>query len=151
MDSREKLKSSLKESLINKGILNEIKAHMRQEIYNILDNDNDNDINQKPKLTKENIIINELIKEYFNFNGYKFSSNVLQSEVGQTNNNLNRNDIIRELNIIENENNFYKKWIYICIIIENENNKNKPILYNILSGLQNKNDILIPLKIDNNI
>ena len=127
----EKLKSSLKESLINKGILNEIKAHMRQEIYNILDNDND--INQKPKLTKENIIINELIKEYFNFNGYKFSSNVLQSEVGQTNN-LNRNDIIRELNIIENE-----------------NNKNKPILYNILSGLQNKNDILIPLKIDNNI
>ena len=134
MDSIEKLKSSLKESLINKGILNEIKAHMRQEIYNILDNDNDNDINQKPKLTKENIIINELIKEYFNFNGYKFSSNVLQSEVGQTNNNLNRNDIIRELNIIENE-----------------NNKNKPILYNILSGLQNKNDILIPLKIDNNI
>ena len=134
MDSMEKLKSSLKESLINKGILNEIKAHMRQEIYNILDNDNDNDINQKPKLTKENIIINELIKEYFNFNGYKFSSNVLQSEVGQTNNNLNRNDIIRELNIIENE-----------------NNKNKPILYNILSGLQNKNDILIPLKIDNNI
>ena len=132
MDSMEKLKSSLKESLINKGILNEIKAHMRQEIYNILDNDND--INQKPKLTKENIIINELIKEYFNFNGYKFSSNVLQSEVGQTNNNLNRNDIIRELNIIENE-----------------NNKNKPILYNILSGLQNKNDILIPLKIDNNI
>ena len=132
MDSIEKLKSSLKESLINKGILNEIKAHMRQEIYNILDNDND--INQKPKLTKENIIINELIKEYFNFNGYKFSSNVLQSEVGQTNNNLNRNDIIRELNIIENE-----------------NNKNKPILYSILSGLQNKNDILIPLKIDNNI
>ena len=134
MDSIEKLKSSLKESLINKGLLNEIKANMRQEIYNILDNDNDNDINQKPKLTKENIIINELIKEYFNFNGYKFSSNVLQSEVGQTNNNLNRNDIIRELNIIENE-----------------NNKNKPILYNILSGLQNKNDILIPLKIDNNI
>jgi len=134
MDSMEKLKSSLKESLINKGILNEIKAHMRQEIYNILDNDNDNDINQKPKLTKENIIINELIKEYFNFNGFKFSSNVLQSEVGQTNNNLNRNDIIRELNIIENE-----------------NNKNKPILYTILSGLQNKNDILIPLKIDNNI
>ena len=57
MDSAEKLKSSLKESLINKGILNEIKAHMRQEIYNILDNDNDNDINQKPKLTKENIIL----------------------------------------------------------------------------------------------
>lgn len=138
MDSTEKLKSSLKESLINKGILNKIKAHMRQEIYNILDNDNDKDnanyFNQKPKLTKENIIINELIKEYFIFNGYTFSSNVLQSEVGQTNNNLNRDNIIKELNIIENG-----------------NNKNRPLLYTILSGLQNKNDILIPLKIENNI
>ena len=59
MDSIDKLKSSLKESLINRGILNEIKAHMRQEIFNILDNNND--INQRPKLTREIIIINELI------------------------------------------------------------------------------------------
>ena len=130
MDSVEKLKSSLKETIINKGILNEIKANMRQEIYNILDKDND--INQKPKLTRENMLINELIKEYFIFNGYKFSANVLQSEVGQTNSDFNRNNIIKELNIIENK-----------------NNKNKPILYAILSGLQNKNDILIPLKYDN--
>ena len=132
MDSIDKLKSSLKESLINRGILNEIKAHMRQEIFNILDNDND--INQKPKLTRENIIINELIKEYFIFNGYNFSSKVLQSEVGQSNSNFNRNNIIKELNIIENE-----------------NNKNKPLLYTILSGLKNKDDNLIPIKIDNDI
>ena len=130
MDSVDKLKSSLKETLINRGILNEIKAHMRQEIFNILDNDND--INQRPKLTRENIIINELIKEYFIFNGYNFSSKVLQSEVGQSN--FNRNNIIKELNIIENE-----------------NNKNKPLLYTILSGLKNKDDNLIPIKIDNDI
>lgn len=130
MDSVDKLKSSLKETLINRGILNEIKAHMRKEIFNILDNDND--INQRPKLTRENIIINELIKEYFIFNGYNFSSKVLQSEVGQSN--FNRNNIIKELNIIENE-----------------NNKNKPLLYTILSGLKNKDDNLIPIKIDNDI
>ena len=132
MDSVDKLKSSLKETLINRGILNEIKAHMRKEIFNILDNDND--INQRPKLTRENIIINELIKEYFIFNGYNFSSKVLQSEVGQSNSNFNRNNIIKELNIIENE-----------------NNKNKPLLYTILSGLKNKDDNLIPIKIDNDI
>ena len=132
MDSIDKLKSSLKETLINRGILNEIKAHMRKEIFNILDNDND--INQRPKLTRENIIINELIKEYFIFNGYNFSSKVLQSEVGQSNSNFNRNNIIKELNIIENE-----------------NNKNKPLLYTILSGLKNKDDNLIPIKIDNDI
>ena len=61
-----------------------------------------------------------------------FSSNVLQSEVGQSN--FNRNNIIKELNIIENE-----------------NNKNKPLLYTILSGLKNKDDNLIPIKIDNDI
>ena len=132
MDSIDKLKSSLKESLINRGILNEIKAHMRQEIFNILDNDND--INQRPKLTRENIIINELIKEYFIFNGYNFSSKVLQSEVGKSNSNYNLSNIIKELNIIENE-----------------NNKNKPLLYTILSGLKNKDDNLIPIKIDNDI
>ena len=108
MDSIDKLKSSLKESLINRGILNEIKAHMRQEIFNILDNDND--INQRPKLTRENIIINELIKEYFIFNGYNFSSNVLQSEVGQSN--FNRNNIIKELNISK----FIIIYIYILIV-----------------------------------
>ena len=58
MNSIEELKSSLKEEMIKRGILNKIKAEMRQEIYNILDNDNDNE--QKPNLTKENFIINEL-------------------------------------------------------------------------------------------
>ena len=124
----EELKASLKESLIKGGILNKIKAQMRQEIYNILDNDN----NQKPNLTKENYIINELIKEYFNFNDYTLSSDVLQSETGQPNSNLNRDEIVKALNIIESE-----------------ENKNEPILYSILSGLQNQKDHLIPLKIVN--
>ena len=58
MNSIDELKLSLKEEMIKRGILNKIKAEMRQEIYNILDNDNDNE--QKPNLTKENFIINEL-------------------------------------------------------------------------------------------
>ena len=128
MNSVEDLKTTLKESLIKGGILNKIKAQIRAEIYNELDNDN----NPRPNLTKENFIINELIKEYFNFNGYTFSSDVLQSETGHPNNNFNRDEITKELNIIENE-----------------ENKNKPILYSILSGLQNQKDHLIPLKILN--
>ena len=127
MSSIEELKASLKETMVKRGILNKIKAEMRKEIYDALDNDD----NPKPKLTRENFIINELIKEYFYYNDYNYSSKVFQSETGQIKNNLNRNDLAKELNIIESE-----------------NNKNKPLLYSIFSGLKNHNDNLIPLKIN---
>ena len=128
MSSIEELKTSLKETMIKRGILNKIKAEMRQEIYEALDNDD----NPKPKLTRENFIINELIKEYFNYNDYNYSSKVFQSETGQIKNNLNRNELAKELNIIEGE-----------------NNTNKPLLYSIFSCLKNHNDNLIPLKFEN--
>ena len=129
MDSIEELKSSLKETLIKEGILNKIKAEMRQEIYNFIDKDNE----PKPNLTKENFIINLLIKEYFDYNNYSFSSNVLVSETGQIKTDFNRDELTKELNIIESV-----------------NNKNKPLLYSILSGFMNHEENLIPLKIDNN-
>ena len=129
MDSIEELKSSLKETLIKEGILNKIKAEMRQEIYNFIDKDNE----PKPNLTKENFIINLLIKEYFDYNNYTFSSNVLVSETGQIKTDFNRDELTKELNIIESV-----------------NNKNKPLLYSILSGFMNHEENLIPLKFENN-
>ena len=128
MNSTEQLKSSLKETLINRGVLNKIKAQMRQEIFNIIDNDQDS----KPNLTKENLIINELIKEYFKYNNYNYALNVFQSETGQNKIIFNREDITKELNIIEGE-----------------NNKNKPILYSIISDLKKQEDNLIPLNFEN--
>ena len=127
MNSIEELKSSLKETLIKEGILNKIKAEMRKGIYDIIDRDN----NPKPNLTKENFIINILIKEYFDYNNYTFSSNVFESETGQLKNDFNRNELTKELNIIEGE-----------------NNKNRPILYSILQGLINHEENLIPLKFE---
>ena len=129
MDSIEELKSSLKETLIKEGILNKIKAEMRQEIYNFIDKDNE----PKPNLTKENFIINLLIKEYFDYNNYSFSSSVLVSETGQIKTDFNRDELTKELNIIESV-----------------NNKNKPLLYSILSGFMNHEENLIPLKFENN-
>ena len=128
MNSTEQLKSSLKETLINRGVLNKIKTQMRQEIFNIIDNEQDS----KPNLTKENLIINELIKEYFKYNNYNYALNVFQSETGQNKIIFNREDITKELNIIEGE-----------------NNKNKPILYSIISGLKKQEDNLIPLNFEN--
>ena len=127
MNSIEELKSSLKETLIKEGILNKIKAEMRKGIYDIIDRDN----NPKPNLTKENYIINLLIKEYLDYNNYSFSSNVFESETGQLKNDFNINELTKELNIIEGE-----------------NNKNRPILYSILQGLINHEENLIPLKFE---
>ena len=57
---------------------------------------------------------------------------MFQSETGQIKNELKRDDLAKELNIIEGE-----------------NNKNKPLLYSIFFGLKNHNDNLIPLKFEN--
>ena len=62
----------MKESLENRGALNQIKAKLRAEIFTSLEDNND----QIPKLPQENLIINELIKEYLEFNEYKYTSSV---------------------------------------------------------------------------
>ena len=99
MTSVEELKNALKETLEQRGVLNQIKAIMRQEIYEAIESDD----NPKPKLSKENIIINELIKDYLNYNNYTHSSSVFLSETGQPKDLYDRNSISKELNIIENE------------------------------------------------
>ena len=48
---------------------------MRQEIYESIENDD----SPKPQLTKENLIINGLIKEYLDYKNYLHSSSVFQS------------------------------------------------------------------------
>ena len=58
MTSVEELKNALKETLEQRGVLNQIKAIMRQEIYDSIEKDD----NPKPELSQENLLINELIK-----------------------------------------------------------------------------------------
>ena len=125
MTSVEDLKNALKETLEQRGVLNQIKAMMRHEIYESIENDD----NPKPEIPKENLIINELIKEYLNYNDYSHSSSVFQSETGQPKDIYDRNSISKELNIIENE-----------------SNKQIPLLYSILFGLKNQDYNLIPQK-----
>ena len=123
MTSVEELKNALKETLEQRGVLNQIKAIMRQEIYDSIEKDD----NPKPELSEENLLINELIKEYLNYNNYSHSSSVFQAETGQPNNVLDRNSISKKLNIIENE-----------------SNKQYPLLYSILLGLKNQDINLAP-------
>ena len=62
----------LKEALENKGTLSELHSKLRAEIYNTLE---DNTY-EKPRVSQENLLINELISDYMQFNNYKYSRSV---------------------------------------------------------------------------
>ena len=65
----------MKESLENRGSLNQIKARIRAEVFNVLDDRTE----ARPALSNENVLINELIREYLEFNKYKYTASVLQA------------------------------------------------------------------------
>lgn len=79
MASLEDLKNVLRETLEQKGVLNEVKAKIRAEIFTALDSENVG----KPPLSNENMVINEMIREYLEYNKYYNTASVLVTETGQ--------------------------------------------------------------------
>ena len=67
----------MKEALDNKGVTNEIKSRLRAEVFSILE---DNTF-EKPRVSQENLLINELIREYMDFNHYKYSKSVFLNKL----------------------------------------------------------------------
>lgn len=116
MSNLTELKSALKEILNENGTLNKIRAEIRESIFKAIESND----NPKPKIPEENLIINELIREYFNYMGYHHSSSVFLSESGHPEDPpVDRNFIAKELNIIEEK-----------------NSRNIPLLYSVLFGLK---------------
>ena len=116
MTNVNELKEALKETLEEKGILNNIRASLRATIFEVIETDD----KPKPKLSDENLIINELIREYLKYNNYMHSSSVFIAESGQPiEPPFDRNFISKELNIVEDQ-----------------SSKKVPLLYSILFGLK---------------
>ena len=109
------LKTLLKDTLDNRGVLNQVRARIRAEIFSALDDQSD----LKPVLSNENLLINELIREYLEFNNYRFASSVLLAEAGQPKDPVDRKFLLAELNI--------KKA------------NNMPLLYSLVYDLKQKN------------
>lgn len=98
MASINELKDVLKETLEERGVLSQVRAKIRAEIFSTL---NDNPPS-RPDLSNENLVINELIREYLTFNGYQHTLAVFLPESGQpVNAPLERRDITRQLKIVE--------------------------------------------------
>ncbi|XP_041363305.1 centrosomal protein 20-like [Gigantopelta aegis] len=97
MASLEELKEVLKETLENRGVLGQVKAKVRAEVFNALDDHSES----KPPLSNENLLINELIREYLQFNQYRYTESVLVSESGMPKVPLERDFLTNELNVVE--------------------------------------------------
>nr|KAF6366215.1 hypothetical protein mPipKuh1_005172 [Pipistrellus kuhlii] len=67
------LKAVLKDTLEKRGVLGHLKARIRAEVFKALDDESE----PRPTLSHENLLINELIREYLEFNKYKYTSSVL--------------------------------------------------------------------------
>lgn len=91
----EDLKAVLKETLENRGVLSQVRARIRAEVFNALDEQTE----VKPSLSNENLLINELIREYLEFNKYKYTNSVLTVESGQPKDPIERRFLAKELHI----------------------------------------------------
>ena len=73
--------------------------------------------------TTSNFLINELIKEYLEFNGYKHSADILSVESGQPSKRVERNDLGNALKIHTGP-----------------NAKQVPLLYSMVTSFRTKNE-----------
>eukprot|EP00043_Microstomoeca_roanoka_P024926 m.7091 g.7091 ORF g.7091 m.7091 type:complete len:140 (+) comp5073_c0_seq1:149-568(+) len=84
------LKRALRLRLAAGGVLDQMKAQMRAEVYKCFIEPHNQESSAHPKLPPENYIINELIREYLEFNGYHHTHAVLVSETHQPQERLTR-------------------------------------------------------------
>ena len=119
----DELHDALKESLNERGVLNSIRATIRAEIFNALENHeavNVNKVEREP--SSENLILNELIREYLEYNGFLNTLSVFHPETGQpreATGRIGRSTLVHELGLADGE-----------------RTKRVPLLYSVLAKLQ---------------
>ena len=65
----------VREALASRGVLGEVRARLRAEVFRSLDNED----NDRLPLSNENTFINELVREYLEFNRYNYAASVLRA------------------------------------------------------------------------
>jgi hypothetical protein len=71
----------------------------------------------KPALSHENVVINELIREYLEYNHYKHTLSVLIPESGQPLDRIDRAYLAQELNMREDRTS--RQETLACIVLQN--------------------------------
>ncbi|KAG7214536.1 hypothetical protein INR49_023051 [Caranx melampygus] len=111
--------SAVRDTLESRGVLGQLKARIRAEVFSALDDQRE----PRPPLSHENLLINELIREYLEFNKYKYTASVLTAESGQPEAPLDRQFLASELKVAEDS-----------------SSKSVPLLYGLVSHFLNSSD-----------
>ena len=74
------LKEAVSESLEASGAMDKLRARLRAEVFQVLD---EGRTLPKPELSNENLVINEMIRDYLRFNGYTHTLSVFMPDSGQ--------------------------------------------------------------------
>ena len=115
----DELTDVLRETLENRGALGNVRAHLRAEVSNALE---DRTSFARPDLSNENLVINELIREYLVFNRYRSTLGWLLPESGQPETPpFDRDFLAREMRVKEND-----------------TSRKVPLLYTLLANAQHK-------------
>ncbi|CAF1140864.1 unnamed protein product [Rotaria magnacalcarata] len=99
MNTLEDLRSAVKQTLEQNGSLAATRAKLRADIFKTLDDPSE----VKPRIPHENLLINELILEYLNYNNLHCAASVLSVESGQPTPSLGRTFVAEQLNIHEDD------------------------------------------------
>ena len=115
---------TVEKALKDNGVLEHLACQVRVEILQVLKSSLK--VTQEKKViaeTTSNFLINELIKEYLEFNGYKHSADILSVESGQPSKRVERNDLENALKIHTGP-----------------NAKQVPLLYSMVTSFRTKNE-----------
>ena len=93
------LREALRDALDRRGVLRGLKAQLRAEVFSTLEDGDD----VRPTLPHENLLINELIREYLAFNNYGHTLSVFLPEAGQPVEPLRRDFLQGQLRLPEVE------------------------------------------------
>ncbi|KZC07228.1 LisH domain-containing protein FOPNL, partial [Dufourea novaeangliae] len=97
-----------------------IKAEMRTKVIELLGNSNNGNKQKLPKPPHDIALLNELIREYLDSMGYKYSSTVFMSECNLSKQPLDRFLLAQSLGVTENDDE--RELPLLCNILETVKN-----------------------------
>ncbi|XP_014217792.1 lisH domain-containing protein FOPNL [Copidosoma floridanum] len=103
MATGKELIDAVRNSLEADGELSRMKAEMRTKVMKLLEGSHKSSRSSQPKSPHEVLILNELIREYLDWMGYKYTSSILVSESDLSKQPLDRTFITKELGAVETE------------------------------------------------
>ncbi|XP_075972063.1 centrosomal protein 20 [Anticarsia gemmatalis] len=102
--SEKDLLVAIKDLLKKNGHLNKINAEVRAQVTELLqDRQAGGAVTSAPTPTDEVLLVNELVREYLEWNGYLYTTSVMMSEAAMPKDKKSRADLCAEVGVKDDE------------------------------------------------